>query len=106
MPDLNKIQTNVLAICRMYPEAIDNPTILLEKYWLTFCGWDQTKSLYYNLSKATRPETITRRFREIREMGLIEQSSQRDKEVLEAMQNEQMRVKDNFKPAAVSWLND
>jgi len=104
--DLNRIQKNVLSICIMHPEAVNDRSMLLDIYWHSFDGWNDSQSLYWNLSKATRPETILRRLREIREMGLIKEAPEVEQKNLEAMQNERMRVKDNWAPAAQSWLDD
>lgn len=97
--DLNQKQKNVLHIITKYPEAADNEPLLLERYWVEFDNWDESKSLYWNLTKVTRPETITRRRRELYNLGLIEYSEKASSERMEAMKNEQTY-------AAVSWLHD
>jgi len=104
MTDLNRIQKNVLHICTKYPEAVDDRSMLLEKYWLEFDGWSEYRSLYDNLKYSTRPETITRRLREIREMGLVQHSQEVADQNIKAMENEKMRVKYNHAPKAISWL--
>jgi hypothetical protein len=63
----------VIAVIKEFPEAANNDSILLEKYWLKE-GWDESKSLYWNLSRVTRPETVSRRRREAFNLGLIEYS--------------------------------
>lgn len=96
--NLNKIQKNVLDICTRYPEAVDNRDMLLEKYWLEIDGWDEDKSLYWNLQRSTRPETVIRRLREVREMGLVEHSPEVAKKNIQAMKNERDRVKYRHSP--------
>lgn len=97
--DLNTKQKNVLHIINKYPEAANNEALLLERYWLEFDNWHEDKSLYWNLSRVTRPETITRRRRELYNLGLIEYTEKTIKERTQAFNNESQR-------AAVSWLND
>lgn len=96
--DLNQKQKNVLHIITKYPEAANNEPLLLERYWVEFDNWDDSKSLYWNLTKVTRPETITRRRRELYNLGLIEYSEKASNERMEAMKNEQQY-------AAVPWMN-
>jgi len=91
--NLNKIQKNVLDVCTRYPEAVDNRNLLLERYWIEYDFWQEDKSLYWNLQRSTRPETIVRRLREIREMGLVEHSLEVAKKNIQAMKNERDRVK-------------
>ena len=96
--DLNRIQKNVFAIMTKYPKAIDENPLLLERYWIEYDGWDDTKSLYWNLTKCTRAETILRRAREVREMALVKLGEDEQKRRDEAFKNERER------PKAVSWL--
>lgn len=100
--DLNKMQRNVLAIIREFPNAANDEAALLDLYWHKYCGWDDTKSLYWNLSKSTRPESITRRRRELFNKGLITYSEEAELRREEAYQNET----EHAAPRAVSWLND
>ena len=101
-PDLNRIQKNVLAIIKDFPQAANDEAALLDQYWHRFDNWNDTQSLYYNLSKVTRPETITRRRRELYNLGLIDYSDEATKQREEAFNNERERAA----PQAVSWLND
>lgn len=102
VPDLNRVQRNVLAIIKDFPPAANDEAALLDQYWHRFDNWNDSQSLYYNLSHATRPETITRRRRELYNLGLIEYSEQATKTREEAFKNETERAA----PKAVSWLND
>jgi len=93
MKDLGKIQRRVLQVITFYPEAANDDAALLSNYWLMYDGWDDSKSLYWNLSRSTRPETITRRKRELYNLGLIEYSEERQKVVIEAIKSEVDRAK-------------
>lgn len=86
--DLNQKQKNVLHIITKYPEAANDESLLLERYWLEIDGWREDRSLFDNLSRATRPETITRRRRELKNLGLIKYSGEADKARTEAYHNE------------------
>lgn len=72
-------QNNVLQVIRSTPQAANDDAMLLDIYWHTYDGWDDNKSLYYNLSKATSSETITRSRRRLHEKGLIKYSKDADK---------------------------
>ena len=99
MKDLGKIQRRVLQVITFYPEAANDDAALLSNYWLMYDGWDDSKSLYWNLSRSTRAETISRRRRELFNLGLIQYSETKDKERMDAYKNERDHK-------AVSWLND
>ena len=88
MKDLGKIQQRVLTVINLFPDAANDDAVLLANYWIMYDQWDESKSLYWNLTKATRPETITRRKRELYNLGLIEYSQERQKVVMEAYKNE------------------
>ena len=92
MIDLNKIQRNVLAVIQRNPNAANDDALLLERYWVEIENWDDTKSLYWNLSRSTHAETITRRRRELFNLGLIQYSDEADKERMEAFKNERDKV--------------
>ena len=92
-------QKLVLDAINSCPEAANNDALLLEQVW-TLEGWSQSRSLYENLCSVTRPETISRRRRELFNMGLIKYSQEALDERTEAFHNE---VEEHH---AVSWLND
>lgn len=100
--DLNKMQRNVLSIIREFPNAANDEAALLDLYWHKFCDWDDTKSLYWNLSRSTRPESITRRRRELFNKGLITYNQEAEMRREEAYNNE----REHAAPKAVSWLRD
>lgn len=97
--ELKGIQRNVYEIVSKYPSAANDDAMLLDIYWHTFDDYRDDKSLYWNLQRVTQPETITRRRRELHNMGLIRYSEQADTRRAEAFRNEK-------EYAAVSWLND
>jgi len=105
MIDLSKKQKSVLEVIQRNPGAADDDAILLERYWIEIDGWDESKSLYWNLSRSTRPETITRRRRELHNLNLISYSKDADKKREEAYINER-ECAQPYVPQAVSWLND
>ena len=69
--NLNKKQQLVYDVIQRTPEAADDDALLLERYWIEVDNWNESKSLYWNLQRATRPETISRRRRELFNMNLI-----------------------------------
>lgn len=91
--DLSKKQANVLKIIQEFPSAADDDATLLEQYWIEFDGWDESKGLHWNLSRCTRPETITRRRRELYNLGLIKYSDKSLKRRSKAFRNEVERRK-------------
>ena len=84
----NKIEQVILDLYRNNKDIVNDDTILLEKVWYAF-GWDDNKSLYDNLSRVPRPESITRRKRELRETWLIEYSQKALDDRTEAFKSEQ-----------------
>ena len=124
--NISSKQQLVLDAINRCPEAANNEALLLEQVWLEE-GWLDNRSLYNNLCRVTRPETISRRRRELYNMGLIKYSADADKGRMEAFKSErdnhsvfmQMFGSDpieeldtlikSVKPEeshAVSWLND
>lgn len=118
-------QQLVLDAINRCPEAANNDALLLEQVWREE-GWLDNHSLYDNLCRVTRPETISRRRRELFNMGLIKYSAKADSDRMEAFKNE--RTKEAFSQMfgadpieeldqliksirpeehhAISWLND
>ena len=88
MKDLGKIQQRVLTVINLFPDAANDDAVLLANYWIMYDQWDESKSLYWNLTKATRPETITRRRRELFNLGLIDYTNEKNQERMEAFKNE------------------
>ncbi len=69
------------------PEAANNDAVLLSIVWGRE-GWKPGMSLYYNLSRVSRPETLSRRRRELFNLGLIEYSPKAMKSRENAYRNE------------------
>ena len=95
-----KIRSVIIELYNENRNVVNNDVLLLERVWLKL-GWDEGKSLYDNLSRVPRPESITRRRRELHEEGLIEYSKAADKEREQAFKNEV-----EMHGQAVSWLYD
>ena len=101
--NLNTKQQNVLEVIKRFPESVNDDAKLISSYWVLFDNWTGGT----DLSKCTRPETITRRRRELYNMGLISYSDESDKRREEAYANEKERSAEMAtKYAAVSWLDD
>ena len=128
--NLTAKQALILDIINNNPEVQNDDTSLIASVWRAQ-GWDDNKRLEDNISRVMHPETITRRRRELFNMGLIEYSDKAMKTRMEAMKAEQNNHSDyeksfygmfgvssseelldsfpklNHKPAeSVSWLND
>lgn len=69
------IDDAILAIYARYPQAVNDDAVLLDTVW-RLLGWDESKSLYYNLVRLPRPESITRARRKLHEDGKIVYSKQ------------------------------
>ena len=67
---LSKQQEHVLSIIKANPGVQNDDMKLLEAVWLQE-GWDEGKSLFWNLSRVTHPETISRCRRLLHERGHI-----------------------------------
>ncbi len=106
--DLTTIQKRVLEVIREFPPAANDDAALLDIYWHKYCDWDDTKSLYWNLSRSTQAETITRRRRELQNLGLITYSKEATRRREEAFNNERERAGAVLPTPgkAVSWLDD
>jgi hypothetical protein len=86
--DLNKIQKNVLHIIQKYPEAANDDNVLIDRYWHEIDSYLDDHSLYWNLQRCTKMETITRRRRELYNLGLITYSDEAKEMREEAFINE------------------
>lgn len=73
---MNKLTNNeqyVLQVIKDNQGVQDDEHKLLEAIWLKQ-GFDQTKSLYWNLTRVMHAETAARARRKLHELGLIEYS--------------------------------
>lgn len=73
-----------------YPEAANDDAILLAAVWHKE-GWHQPLDLEDNLKRVSRPETLSRRRRELFNLGLIEYSPKAMKSRMDAFKNERER---------------
>ena len=85
--DINKKQRLVYDVIRANPGCQDNDAELIAAVW-RHEGWSDNLSLEENIAIVTRPDTITRRRRELHQMGLIDYSEQSDSEREQAFVNE------------------
>lgn len=76
MNKLTPLQTRVLGIIKRHPNAADDDSDLLSRYWYAFDGWNDDNPLYDNLRKATSPESLSRARRKLHELGYIQYSSE------------------------------
>lgn len=95
--NLNRIQKNVLSIIQENPSAANDDSVLIASYWRKYSDWRDDRTLEENIARATRPETITRRRRELHNLELIQYSDEADTRREEAFVNEKQY-------AAVPWL--
>ena len=86
--NLTKNQSYVLEIINKNPGIQNDDIKLFEAVWISQ-GWDDTKSLYWNLSRVMHPESITRCRRKLHEYGLITYSDKALKSRTEAMVSSQ-----------------
>ena len=85
--DLTKKQKLVLGVILDNPGVQNDDATLIVAVWRRE-GWSDNRTLEQNLARVTRPETITRRRRELYNMGLITYSPQADKTRMKAFKNE------------------
>jgi hypothetical protein len=90
--NLNAKQQLVLEAIRANPGAENDDALLIAKVWeregMMRNSITSSKGLYDALRRVTRPETISRRRRELHNMGLIHYSQEADTERTEAFINE------------------
>jgi hypothetical protein len=98
--DLNKKQLLVYRVIKQNPGVQNNDADLIAAVW-RYEGWRDERGLEQNIMAVTRPETITRRRRELHLMGLIEYSDEADKTREEAFKNERERANPQ---GAIPWL--
>jgi len=121
-------QALVLKVIEANPGVQNNDADLIAAVW-RYENWNDNRSLEENISRVTRSETITRRRRELFNLGLIEYSNPAQKARMEAMRAEQeahtqdwhnflgmnpeeeiakltIRRTTDDDHSAVSWLND
>lgn len=85
--NLTPKQKLVYQAIKDYPEAANDDAVLLSIVW-TREGWNDRSGLEYCLRHVTRPETLSRRRRELFNMGLIEYSGKKLKDREKAFKSE------------------
>lgn len=97
--NLTKKRQLVLNVINANPGCQNDAADLIAAVWRTE-GWNDARSLEDNLRKVTRPETITRRCRELHEAGLITYSKEANDIRMEAFTNER-DAHSTFTPGAM-----
>lgn len=72
---LTKSQTLVLAVIKANEGVQNNEHKLLEAVWLSQ-GWQEDKSLYWNITRVMHAETVARARRTLYDLGLITYSKE------------------------------
>lgn len=85
--NLNKKQELVYQVIQDNPGVQNDESALIAAVWRRE-GWNDSKTLEQNLTKVTRPETISRRRRELYNLGLITYTKEALQEREEAFRNE------------------
>lgn len=85
--NITKKQKLVLAAIEKNPAAVEDDALLIATVW-KMEGFSPNRDLYDNLRRLTRAETITRRRRELYNMGLIEYSAEAQMKRMNAFKNE------------------
>lgn len=93
-----KLQQTILLLYNEDRTIVNDEVRLLEQVWLKY-GWDENKSLYDNMVRMPRAESVARRRRELHQLGLIEYSDDALKLRTDAYNNEIQEHR-----SAVSWL--
>ena len=85
--NLPKKQHLVYRVIELNPGVQNNDADLIAAVW-RYEGWNDASTLESNIARVTRPETITRRRRELFNMGLIEYTDEAIEERTEAFVSE------------------
>ena len=68
---ITPLQKRILGIIQDSPRAANDDPMLIDLYYHQYDGWDDDKSLYENLCRASPPGSLTRARRKLHEFGLI-----------------------------------
>lgn len=85
--NLTPKQRLVYNAIQVHPEAANDDALLLAIVWREE-GWSRESGLVQNLRRVSRPETLSRRRRELFNLGLIEYSPKAMKSRTDAFKNE------------------
>lgn len=97
---LSRLQQIVFNVIQQFPGVQDDDAALTAAVWRS-TGWSDYATLEENVRIMARPESITRRRRELHQMGLIAYSDKAMRRRTNAFINE--RDKNN---QAATWLKD
>lgn len=95
-------QRLVLSVIKNRPEAADSDAVLQAEVWLRE-GWNHNLSLEDNLRRVTHAETLSRRRRELFNLGLIEHSPIAMKTRTEAFKKERDKASPVPPPLPHRW---
>lgn len=87
-----KMLDMVVSVCNEVPEAKNDDALLVSEVWRRL-GWDNSQSLYANMKRLPRGESITRRRRQAHLMGLITYSDEADAVRFEAYERERYETR-------------
>jgi len=93
---LSKMQQMVYDVIKENPGVQNNDAKLVAAVWRKY-GWSDHAPLEENINRVARSETITRRRRELHEMGFITYSKEAD----ETREHAYLKEKNN---KAIPWL--
>lgn len=99
---LNLQQRKVLDVIKGNPGVQNNDAKLIAAVW-RWQGWNDLLTLEQNIMRVMRPDSVTRRRRELHEYGLITYSKEADQERTEAFIKERDSHSDG---KAIAWLYD
>lgn len=94
---LNRLQQIVYNVIQQFPGVQDDDAALTAAVWRV-TGWSDYATLEENVRLVARPESITRRRRELHQMGLITYSDKAMRRRTEAFINER------DKHSKANWL--
>jgi len=90
MRRLTKTEQLVMSAYNKDPDCVNQEDKLLEAVWLAQ-GWDNSKSLYWNLQRSVHPESLSRARRKLFEQGHIKYSKDAENARYEAYKAETER---------------
>ncbi len=102
MKQLTPKDKRVLKVINDNPGSQNDDAKLLEVFWKSE-GWNDDHSLYWNLSRVTPAESVTRSRRALHELGYIKYSKDADKAREDRYKQE---LEERSDGGAVSWLYD
>ena len=96
-----KVRNVILELYNQDSSIVNDEVRLLEQVWVKL-GWREDRSLYDNMSRLPRAESVARRRRELYNEGLIKYSDEALEQRTKAFNSE----REYQAPKAVSWLYD